>query len=56
MLVNLKDLSCFPVSVSTLISDGAAMEQPAAEEEEDEEDGEGDLPDVNITPDEDVDE
>lgn len=53
--MNLKDLNCFPISVATLIG-STQMEDEEKEESEGEEEGGDELPDVNIVPDEDMDE
>ena len=52
VLVNLKDLSCFPVSVATLIGDDSGtMERTRAADSDEEGDDDEVLPDVNILPD-----
>lgn len=56
VLVNLKDLSCFTVSVATLIGDSKLERAPTADSEGEDDDDEGDIPDVNILPDDDMDE
>jgi len=55
VLVNLKDLNCFPISVATLIG-SSVMDGDQAEESEEDDEGGDDLPNVNIVPDEDMDE
>eukprot|EP00116_Pleurobrachia_bachei_P011139 sb/3471401/ len=58
VLVNLKDLSCFPVSFATLLTpstgDATHLDHTPEEDSGGEEDGE-ELPDVNVTPDADDD-
>ena len=54
--MNLKDLSCFTVSVATLIGDSKLERAPTADSEGEDDDDEGDIPDVNILPDDDMDE
>ena len=52
VLVNLKDLSCFPVSVATLIGeDNVSMEKGGGMDSDEEGEDEEVLPDVNILPD-----
>ena len=51
--MNLKDLSCFPVSVSTLIGESITMDKIVDEQEEEDETDE-ELPDINILPDDEM--
>ena len=56
VLVNLKDLSCFPVSVATLIGEECVSMEKRGEADSEEEMEEDELlPDVNILPDDEVD-